>query len=70
MSPGTRQGYRHAALFFDSDEDFLAQALPFLQAGLSAGGAGDVGCQEGTHNQVARELSRDNHEHEPSRDGD
>ncbi len=61
MSPGTRQGYRHAALFFDSDQDFLAQAVPFLQAGLSAGEAGLVVCQEAHNALLARALPDDAH---------
>jgi anti-sigma regulatory factor (Ser/Thr protein kinase) len=61
VSPGTRPGYRHAALFFDSDEDFLAQALPFLQAGLSAGEAGLVVCQEAHNDLLARALPDDAH---------
>ena len=58
MSPGTRQGYRHAALFFGSDEDFLTKALPFLEEGLSAGEAGLVVCQE-PHNALLTEALPD-----------
>lgn len=61
MSPGTRQGYRHAALFFDSDEDFLAKALPFLEEGLSAGEAGLVVCQEPHNALLAEALPDDAH---------
>jgi anti-sigma regulatory factor (Ser/Thr protein kinase) len=61
VSPGTRQGYRHAALFFDSDEDFLAKALPFLEEGLSAGEAGLVVCQEPHNALLAEALPDDAH---------
>lgn len=61
VSPGRGQGYRHAALLFDSDGDFLARALPFLQAGLSAGEAGLVVCQEAHNALLARALPDDAH---------
>ncbi len=51
MSSGTRGTYRHAALFFRSDEEFLARAVPFLQEGLSAGEAALIVCEE-EHNAL------------------
>ena len=45
MSAGTRGNYRHAALFFRSDEQFLARAVPFLQEGLSAGVTALIVCE-------------------------
>jgi hypothetical protein len=61
VSPGTRPGYRHAALLFRSDEEFLARALPFLEEGLSAGEAGLVVCAEEHNAQLARALPDDAH---------
>ena len=59
MSPGTREGYRHAALLFRSDAQFVARALPFLEAGLSAGEAGLVVCDEAHNALLARALPDD-----------
>jgi anti-sigma regulatory factor (Ser/Thr protein kinase) len=36
---GTGAGFHHAALFYDSDETFLAATVPFVQEALSGGGA-------------------------------
>jgi anti-sigma regulatory factor (Ser/Thr protein kinase) len=56
VSSATREDYLHAALLFDSDEEFLARAVPFLQEGLSAGEAALVVCAEEHNAQLVRAL--------------
>src|SRR3954452_20606383 len=36
-APAGQRGYFHEALLYDSDEEFLAVALPFLRDGVAAG---------------------------------
>ena len=36
-APAGHRGYFHEALLYQSDEEFLAVALPFLQDGVAAG---------------------------------
>jgi anti-sigma regulatory factor (Ser/Thr protein kinase) len=61
VSSGTRGNYRHAALFFRSDEEFLARAVPYLQEGLSAGETALIVCDEEHNAQLARALPDDAH---------
>src|SRR6476620_6809008 len=36
-APTDRHGYRHEAVLYDSDEEFLGVVVPFLQEGVAAG---------------------------------
>jgi anti-sigma regulatory factor (Ser/Thr protein kinase) len=61
MSSEARKNYRHAALLFRSDEEFLARAVPYLEEGLSAGEVALVVCDEEHNALLAGALPDDAH---------
>ncbi|WP_433277543.1 anti-sigma factor RsbA family regulatory protein [Pseudonocardia xinjiangensis] len=47
-APAGHQGYFHEAAFYNTDEEFLAIAIPFLEQGVAAGEPAVVGVGGGT----------------------
>jgi anti-sigma regulatory factor (Ser/Thr protein kinase) len=51
--------YVHEALFFGSTQDLVAEAAPFLRAGLAAGDDVVLICEEENNQAVAKQLGHD-----------
>jgi anti-sigma regulatory factor (Ser/Thr protein kinase) len=59
MRPDEDQGYRHSALLFDSDNELVAAALPYLTEGLAAGESALLTCRAERNAALTEALGDD-----------